>query len=212
MEFIDEASIRLNVPLGCSPIKLAKTEHVDAFFRVGQIQLGTFEYYQKHENPQVHDEFEGFCRLIGYSDAFTVLVEASGGADQYVFCCAMTSNPKLAARRFGYDAAYEVLDPDGFQRAVSGKLKAIRERRAVCAYADHKAIAGEMNGTFRPDRISAATIDMLGAAKYFIKPRRFAHQTEYRFLWELDGPVEKPAIIECPEAVKFCRRMDWSKR
>jgi len=32
-------------------IKMAKKEHVDSFFNEGMLQLGTFNYYKKIENP-----------------------------------------------------------------------------------------------------------------------------------------------------------------
>ena len=43
-------------------------------------------------------------------------------------------------------------------------------------------------------------------SKFYIKNKRFAHQNEFRFTWKLPNEINKPIIMDFPEAIKFCKK------
>jgi hypothetical protein len=56
-----------------------------------------------------------------------------------------------------------------------------------------------------PPRIDVSTVDLLGDAKYFLKPVANRRECEFRMVWIMRKDVESPVFIECPDAAKFCR-------
>lgn len=47
-----------------------------------------------------------------------------------------------------------------------------------------------------------------GPESYFLKTIRYQEQSEYRIIWKTDREVPNNIIIECPEAVKFCEKIE----
>jgi hypothetical protein len=79
----------------------------------------------------------------------------------------------------------------------------------MCEYSPFKAIIG--SNARESDRLSISheTAKMITAAKYFLKPLRYAHQKEFRFLWEASGDLHDAELVQCPEAIQFCRKLPY---
>lgn len=43
---------------------------------------------------------------------------------------------------------------------------------------------------------------------YFLKQKKYQHQSEYRILWQTDREVKESIIINCPEAIKYCEKVE----
>ena len=199
-----------DIPIGTVPtlpiIKMSKREHVEAFFDRGSLQLGNFEYYRKSENNEVRDITEGSFVLVGRCLGRTGFTQVSGGFNFHVFCAFEGNADPDCIEKFGYDAYFEIVDIMGFQRAISEKIESMNAKFSRCIYSKDKALVGKVSEDFNFMSISAKQLDFVNSAKYFLKPDRYSHQNEFRFIWEANEDLSSPTIIECPEAIKFCRK------
>ncbi len=103
-ELVYEEEILLNVIPDQSIIKMAKAEHVNAFFTTGALFLGNFAYYNAFDHEEIGDAAEGSFILVGRNPETTALVEIGGGFENHLFCCYAGEADKDCMRRFGYDA------------------------------------------------------------------------------------------------------------
>lgn len=187
-------------------IKMAKKRHVDSFFEKGTLQLGAFEYYRNFDNEEVRDEEEGNTILVGSNSKQTAVITITGGFDQYVFCCYDGEAEQDIIEKFEYDSFFEIADLDGFSKAISKKLNAISNNKSQCIYKKDKVLVSNVSEEFKFGVISSHLENLGSISKFFIKPWRFNHQQEYRFTWKVNNDIVEPIIIDCPEAIQFCRK------
>jgi len=190
-------------------IKMAKKKHVDSFFNDGILQLGTFKYYKKYENPEIGDNSEGDYIVVGRHPSVTWIFEMEGGLNNYVFCCYDGEPEPKVIERFGYDDCFEITDLEGFSNAIEKSLNAVKCYKSKCLYKKDKVLIGNLPIDFDFKAVvTELKLDMNNEAKYFMKFPVYEHQNEFRFIWQMQNneEVEEPLIIHCPEAIKFCRR------
>lgn len=211
----DYTKLRLTTPehiaLGSLPkmrmLKMSKKEHVDQFFRDGSLALGTFHFYNQHENLQIRDIDEGRFLLIGKTSEMASFCTVHGGFNNYVFSTFDGDPDPRCIADFGYDCCYEILDPIGFAVSISKKIGAKSYLMAPCVYSEHKVFVATVEDPRAFSRISAEIMNHGRSAKYFIKPDTYANQCEYRIIFTMKDDVKKQRIIKCPEAISFCRRL-----
>ncbi|MCB0084965.1 MAG: hypothetical protein KDE47_28690 [Caldilineaceae bacterium] len=203
---VDEAQVLLNVVPTKPVIKMAKAEHVDAFFRDGSLRLGTFSYYNKFDHEEIGDRSEGSFILVGQCPPTTAFVEIGGGFDHYVFCCFCGEADQACLQRFDYDSSFQIVDIEGFATAIQKRLGALSYRFAECVYSRDKVVVGRVERDFDFNRMSARLLDFVNEAKYFVKPDKYSHQSEFRFTWQMPSDVDVPLDFQCPEAVQYCQR------
>jgi len=187
-------------------IKMSKTEHIDDFFENGKILLGSFNYYKSFDNPEIGDSKEGSVVVVGESKVGTIFAGIAGGFNNYLFCCYDGDPDPEIIKKFGYDDYFEIIDPEGFSQAINKSLKAVGRRRSKCLYRQHKALVGKTPNTYDYGKISSELENLVSQSKYFIKTSNFHHQKEYRFMWTTEEDIDDYTIIECPEAIKYCKR------
>lgn len=197
---------RLRSPI----IRLSKKEHVDDFFLNGNIRLGTLPFYGKYEGSnEVRDSSEGSIILVVHHGDHSYFLKLLTGFHHYVLSCSLGEPSQSLYERFEYDAAFEITDPIKFAKAIRKKLAAINIRHAKCVYRNAKILIVNDPLDFNPMRISGETIECADYAQYFIKFPQYADQSEYRFVWSLSShqKIVEPRVIQCKEAVKYCKRI-----
>lgn len=199
-----------DIPIGLIPaqpiIKMSKRNHVEAFFNRGLLQLGNFEHYRKSNKNGVRDETEGSFVLVGRSLRKTGFTQVCGGSNFHVFCAFIGEADQTCMEEFGYDAYFEIVDIVGFQRAISKKIESMNAKFSRCIYSRDKALVGKVSDGFNFMSISAKQLEFVNSAKYFLKPDKYSYQNEFRFIWKVNEDLSSPTIIECPEAIKYCRK------
>jgi hypothetical protein len=208
-EITYETQVNLNQVPTVPIIKLARSEHVDSFFATGRLRLGTFKYFATFDHAEVGDKTEGSIIAVSGGPRSTTVAELAGGFDNYVFCCyAENVDAADVQSRFGYNAAYEITNVPGFSAAVSSALKATSKAYGLCVYRRDKVLVSIGTKQTITPKISTELLNLVGKAKHFIKPNIYAHQSEFRFIWQSAADVDVPLDIICPEAVLSCRRID----
>ncbi len=187
-------------------IKMTKTEYVDNFFKDGSIQLGSFEYYKQFENPEIGDKTEGSFIIVGRNSKSTIFAVVAGGFNNYMFCTYQGEPDPKVIQNFGYNDYFEIVDIEGFQRAIGKTLNSIAYLGSICQYRQLKVVVGEADENFKLDRLSGDLINLVNYSKFFLKTFDFHHQQEYRQLWTVPYDLNDKIIIKCPEAVQYCKR------
>lgn len=203
-EIVDEAQILLNERPEATVCKLGKEPHIRAFLEHGTLQLGTFDYYNAYDHEEIGDAAEGKFVLAVHVPPSLTAVAAGGGYDHYVLCCYAGGGDQQCARRFAYDASFKIRDISGFASAVGRRLGAVSFCYASCAYGRDKVIVSRSFPEFDLRTVSGRLLTLVNEAKYFVKPALYAHQQEFRILWQMPEPLKGPAVLDFPEAVSYC--------
>jgi hypothetical protein len=187
-------------------IKLSKTEYIDDFFENGRLHLGSFEYYSNFDNNEIGDKKEGSYILVGRNPTQTVFAKIGGGPNNYLFCCYDGEPDKSLLKKFNYNDYFEIVDVQGFRSAIEKSLGASKSDSSKCLYRKLKVIVGESPENYVFNEISMKLLNLVNDSKYYLKTSDFEHQKESRFVWTIDGNVPESTIIDCPEAIKYCKR------
>lgn len=199
-----EDDIELMVVPSQRVTKMTKQKYLNDFFERGILQLGTYDSFQNAGNIEVRDDQEGFVTLIGREVGRTAWGRFMGGADNYLFCTYLGDPDPSVIKAFEYEACYFINDPRGFAKAVQMALDAQNYSFGKCVYCEEKALIGELKPDHSFERIDHRTVEMIGEAMNFVKPMRYSHQLEFRFVWKMPAHVRGSLVIECPNAVQFC--------
>lgn len=203
----DEIEIRLNQRPSERIFKMGRSDHIRSFFEHGTLQLGTVLHYSNSGQAEVGDNREDApIVLIGERLGCTIGAAVRGGFNHYLFCASLGEVDDLTMSKFGYDDAFEIVDPVGFANAVATCLPVKNTSFGRCIYTPYKAMLGILDDTVPMDRIDHSLLDILGPARNFLKPPRYRHQREFRFTWRVDHQTFSPIVINCPAAVQFARK------
>lgn len=187
-------------------VKLAKKEHVDAFFNNGTLRLGTYENFRTQGNAEVRDHQEGFASVIAVGDDITAFGTYQRAEDSYIFCTYAGDPDPNVINSFGYNDKFCIDDAVGFCSAIQASIKSSSLSFGTCVYCEEKVLVGKISPNFSPSRIDQKTADLAGEATHYVKPVQYSHQNEFRMVWRMPSSVSSPIIIQCPEAAQYCSR------
>ncbi|NUQ21265.1 MAG: hypothetical protein HOQ09_09930 [Gemmatimonadaceae bacterium] len=193
-------------------------QFVDDFFSLGKLRISSFARFHRHEDEQRGDREEGWSTVIGEHGDSTFMSITQRGHDAYVLCGTTVPN-REAMRDFGTGCIW-IVDTARFAIAVSLALPFYGGGiEGHCIYQDDRSFRVKLdaNPGLVEHQAQPAGIDLSlmiqnlnqfsGPEMFFLKSDRFSHQSEYRFVWYSRGNVPEYLDIQCPDAVKFCRRV-----
>jgi hypothetical protein len=186
--------------------KMARKQHVDAFFNDGTLRLGTYEDFRTQGNAEVRDHQEGLATVVGVGSSITAFGTYQRADDSYIFCTFLGNPDANVIEQFGYDDQFFIDDIAGFCSAIKEPIGATSVSFGTCVYCEYKVLVGSLDPMFNPTRIDHRTAELAGEATHYVKPVRYSHQNEFRMVWRMRRSVSKPVIIKCPEAIQFCSR------
>lgn len=187
-------------------IKMSKTKYIDDFFNFGKLQIGTFKYFRKFDDPEIGDKYEGSCLLVGRNKQGTSFTKITSGFDRYIFCAYDGKPDTKTIEKFGYDDYFEIVDMTGFLNAISQVLKSKNSYSSRCIYKKDRVLVSNPLASYNINILSSEIRKVANEMQYYLKSKEFEHQNEYRFTWEVDNDVEEPLIVTCKDAIKFCKR------
>jgi hypothetical protein len=185
-------------------IKLGKKEHVEVFFNTGALQLGSFDYYNAYDHPEIGDNEEGIVTLVAKTPFGVIGGKYGCGFHQRMFCASVGGIDQATMARFGYNSGFVITDPRGFSEAIAASIGASSYTFGRCLYGQHKAVLGFPGNDVNPHELSPRNGKIVNAGKHFIKHERYSHQKEFRVLWDLPSDVTGPIIVDCPSARQYC--------
>lgn len=210
-EPIPETQFEINVVPQEPIIKLGKKEHIDAFFKNGELRLASYDYYSTFDHTEIGDDQEGIVTLAARTDSGCIVGRYGSGFNQYIFCTFIGNPDYETMEKFEYDSGFIIHDPIGFSNAIAKSICASSSTFGKCVYYPYKAILGFPNESISGGRLSHETGKLVNAAKHFIKPDRYSHQKEFRFLWEKSLDINGAKVFDCSLARQYCSPLKLSE-
>lgn len=188
-----------------SPIvKLGRKEHIESFLDSGSLQLGSFNYYNGFDHPEIGDNQEGVVTLVAKTPFGVIGGKYGSGYNHHVFCAFVGEIDWGTMRKFGYNSGFLINDPVAFSKAIAETIGAASYTFGRCLYRPHKAVLGFPGDTIDRNKISHRSGEIVTACKHFIKPERYSHQKEFRFLWEQSSDIVGAQVFDCSSARQYC--------
>ncbi len=199
---------------------LPKPEHVDDFFNDGIIWLSSFRKFWRLEDEQRRDTAEGWVNMEIDSPNAHGAICVLNAQQVYVLSTAVEGSDTKDS--FKNNSGFRITNTWAFADRISHKIPGcIKHEQRLCSYGDSTLIQKQSPIPFKPpdayanpedfaaefDKIIASQIADSDA--FFLKGARFTLDNEYRFLWWAQGEQKEDyKKICCPEATKFCERID----
>jgi len=199
-------------------------KYIDEFFNSGKLRLSAFSEFAKHTDEQRLDTEEGWLIVdIKIPSIHKRLRSKSGiGFDSYILSTSLRGDSELMREGWGFgtDGYFKINDVESFGKAIGLRIATCtRLITGNCKYVDEKEISREMGveaekaiaqdtqGRMNLQRVMGLIVQVMYPHACFWKLKRYAHQQEFRFVWNVGHEVHEPLLIECPEAVQFCERI-----
>ena len=212
------------------------SKYVDAFFADGSLRISSFSRFQKHKDEQRMDKDEGkvmFVHTTKQGGGQTILAMIEQGINAYILSTTMRYDKGFLGI-FNVDSYIRINDSSGFGEAIAKKISNLTfGYEGVCLYQETKIIHKDLGyidinklrdpqnplPLIEQEKISHDGLHLspnplikeyifsqIGHHAMFLKDKRFAHQTEYRFAWAIKGQSLDFIDIKVPEAIKFCEK------
>lgn len=201
---VPERRFKLGVVPQAPIIKLGKRQHIDSFFETGALQLGSFDYFNSYDHPEIGDKDEGIVTLVAKTPFGVIGGKYGSGYNNRMFCTYVGEFDLTTMKSFGYDYGFLITNPEGFAKSIADSIGSKSFTFGKCIYRAHKAVLGFPGNNVNRHEISHKTGQIVKTGKHFIKPIRYSHQKEFRFLWEQSSDVNGAEIFDCSEARKYC--------
>ncbi len=139
-------------------------------------------------------------------------------AQEAYILCASTIETAFAVSPDNDRSAFRILDCLGFADAVSRQIPGfVGGVAGLCSYRDNTMIRKRDTRLIKPPGATENTerwfaeqqsyVGQQAIDAYFMKHSRFAHESEYRFIWFAEGIRREFLDVTCPAALKFCERV-----
>jgi hypothetical protein len=202
-EILSMSYHRMKTPeKGVSTFRWLPKMYCDEFFETGRLRLSTIQGFG---NDAARDQMEGlFVEHIRFSDYERFQVIGLGD-DVLALCTTHLPNNKHP----GNDACFLINDPTAFHDLITRRLAihfpVIRSEHGKVSYKHSRVISGKSK-LKAPQHISSSSIDIAPLAKYFVKPKEFEPEQEYRFCWQVHGHTNN-RFIQSSRLSTLCTRV-----
>lgn len=193
-------------------------KYIDDFFENGNLMISSFQNYRHYEDNELGDATEGSSMNIGKgSKGKDFMSITTVGANDYTFCTSTICDSKLM-KKFSRNSVFRIVDPINFILEITRSLPRVHNViHGNCIYLPERTITKNLknidvekigNSLEKMMQISA---EVQGLDPYFLKKKKYQEQSEYRIIWQTDRIVNGSMVISCPEAIKFCERIDLAE-
>jgi hypothetical protein len=197
---------------------------IDKFFETGELYISSFYNYKKYQDNELGDIYEGKTMNYAISESdLTIGSYTSVGINEYSFCTSTILDRSLF-KTFSRDSVFRIKDPINFILEVSRSLQRVhRVLHGHCIYLDKKILIEKLHGIVDMETLKSEeggiSFEKLmqisnyvqGLDSYFLKLKQHQHHSEYRILWQTDREIKNGILINCPEATKFCEKINLNE-
>lgn len=201
-------------------------EYIDKFFEEGIIQLSSFARFGEHDDEMRKDTNEGNNIITARGEEHTMYAVAGFGRDAYVLSGSTIESESLM-KDFGVDGYFKITDTRAFGREIakaleqSDRINRVKQGiEGLCEYRDGNQIQKEIEPRTPEDWQGQSEGDdipmeemfkevqrIAGRDPFFVKDQTYQEQSEYRWLWLIDGEMSNTIQIECPDALEYCQKV-----
>jgi hypothetical protein len=194
--------------------------YIDTFFENGDLFISSFHNYKKYEDNELGDTHEGSSMNIAKSDNdLNIISYVTAGMNEYSFCTSTILDESLLDT-FSRNSVFRIKDPLNFILEITRSLQRVHQvMHGHCLYLEQRMLTknvSEVNmdslkaeeGGISFDKLMQVSNYVQGMDAYFLKQNKHQHQSEYRILWQTDREVKNGIVINCPEAIKYCEKIE----
>lgn len=199
-------------------VRQMKPEYVNAFFNDGSLRLSSFESFRKHPDEKRKDGQEGLVAMKVNTPTGSLSILGACGQEAYVMCASAIETP-ISESEIESVSAFRIHDSLKFADAIARQIPGFTGgTEGLCTYRTNTMITKDDSTPMNPPT-DGRNVDAwfeahkrntarLAIDAYFMKHISFAHESEYRFIWFAENSRKQFLDIKCPEAVKYCERVD----
>jgi hypothetical protein len=192
---------------------------LDNFFEKGELALSCLSNFKNYAEEYQGDKDEGIG-LVWYNatngDTNAVFYEA--GLNAHVFCTTHEINEKIISD-FNAVGCIKIHNPNYFALDIMRSLgNCTQGISGSCIYANSRAFnrdtpnmkeilkkGDHLNNSEFFEEFRTSTIEH----ELFLKLEKYKYQNEHRMLWFSDTQIKDTIVIKCPDAVKYCERIEF---
>jgi len=195
-------------------------EYIDTFFETGELLISSFYNYKKYSDNELGDREEGSSMNIARGDNdLTFASFGTVGMNEFSFCTSTIFDKSLLTA-FSRNSLFRIIDPLNFILEVTRSLQRVNQViHGQCIYLDHRILNKNVSrvsmeslkseeGGISAEKLLQVSSFVSGMDSYFLKQKKYQHQSEYRILWQTDREVKDSIIVNCPEAIKYCEKVE----
>lgn len=194
--------------------------YIDTFFETGDLFISSFHNYKRYKDNELGDTDEGASMNIAQSDNdLSIGSYVTTGLNEYSFCTSTILDESLL-NTFSRTSVFRIKDPLNFILEITRSLQRVHQvMHGHCLYLDQRILTKNISGVDMEslksedggisfDKLMQVSNYVQGIDVYFLKQKKYQHQSEYRILWQTDREVENGIVINCSEAIKYCERVE----
>jgi hypothetical protein len=194
--------------------------HIDTFFESGDLFISSFYNYKKYEDNELGDTDEGKSMNFAKSENdLTLSTYVTAGMKEYSFCTSTILDESLL-NTFSRNSVFRIKDPLNFILEITRSLQRVHQvMHGHCLYLDQRILTKNVSevdmeslksedGGISFEKLIQVSNYVQGMDAYFLKQKKYQHQSEYRILWQTDREVINGIVINCPEAIQYCEKVE----
>jgi len=199
---------------------LDNKQWLDNFFTDGELALSCLSKFRNYPDEIRGDREEGDAMIWFENDkGDTHAFKYESGLNSYVLCTTLELSDKVI-KDFNAVGAIKIHNPTYFAAEIMQTIPDCQQGlEGDCIYDDSRVYQGysdkmkailSSNNYLRHPALIQELITAACERELFLKLKKYENQNEFRMLWIVDQEVGANLIIKCPNALRFCERIDFS--
>lgn len=197
---------------------LDNKQWIDNFFDKGELSLSCILKFRNYPGEIQGDREEGSMSKWFYTDFGIRGLTYESGLNGYILCTSLQLTAKIK-NDFNAVGAIKIINPTYFALEVMSKINDCTQTiKGKCNYVNSRAYKGQSekmreileqddylnNPLFQKELLNSTFEDEL-----FLKRKLYESQDEYRMIWFKNEIISDAMLINCPEAIRHCQRIDF---
>jgi len=196
-------------------------KYIDDFFENGNLFISSFQNYKKYKDNELGDVDEGTSfNVANIADDKQITTYTTIDNNNYTFCTSTIYEKKLLDK-FSRNSVFRIADPLNFILELTRSIQRVQGvLHGNCIYVDNRIIQKKypqidesllinQQGELNMNNAKIISDEIQGVDAFFFKKKNYQEQSEYRIIWQTDREISGGIIIKCPEAVKYCQRIEF---
>ena len=197
--------------------RIMARSYIDSFFEDGSLRLSSFDSFNKHPDEDRRDQQEGNIAMKIDEPNGSLNILARNGQEAYVLCGSLAE--MSTTKEHSKDSSFRILNTLAFADAISRQIPGfLGGVEGSCTYRDNTMISKKGSRKISPPENQEEVEEWFNEQNryvgkqaiegFFVKHSKFAHESEYRFIWFAEGHAKPHIDIKCPAAREFCERIE----
>jgi len=199
---------------------LDKKEYLDDFFKDDLIQLSCVAKFKQYPAESHGDKKEGSSMLFAdTTEDKTIGMYYTSGYNAYILSTSKNID-KETINSFNSVGCIKIINSTAFAAEISNRIpRFLQGVEGNCLYVDKRTLKRKLDPT-QTKKYSVQEMQVLENQfkllnelcdndELFIKEMDYREEDEYRLIWFTGSNVTDSLLVQCPEAIQYCERIDF---